>query len=63
MLVNDLIHGLYPEAVAIGEDVSPCIFVPSPFFLHIVTNIIEYWFLVGANVYLTVHNIHKVIGG
>ncbi len=22
MLVNDLIHGLYPEAVAIGEDVS-----------------------------------------
>jgi hypothetical protein len=22
MLVNDLIHGLYPEAVTIGEDVS-----------------------------------------
>jgi 1,4-alpha-glucan branching enzyme len=22
MLVNDLIHGLYPEAVSIGEDVS-----------------------------------------
>lgn len=22
MLVNDMIHGLYPEAVTIGEDVS-----------------------------------------
>ena len=22
MLVNDVIHGLYPEAVTIGEDVS-----------------------------------------
>jgi hypothetical protein len=22
MLVNDLIHGLYPEAITIGEDVS-----------------------------------------
>jgi hypothetical protein len=27
MLVNDLIHGLYPEAVAIGEDVSVHIFL------------------------------------
>jgi len=24
MLVNDLIHGLFPEAVTIGEDVSSC---------------------------------------
>lgn len=23
MLVNDLIHGLFPEAVSIGEDVCP----------------------------------------
>lgn len=22
MLVNDMIHGLYPEAVTVGEDVS-----------------------------------------
>lgn len=22
MLVNDLIHGLYPEAIVVGEDVS-----------------------------------------
>ena len=32
MLVNDLIHGLYPEAVAIGEDVSAysiCLFIQS----------------------------------
>lgn len=22
MLVNDMIHGLYPEAITVGEDVS-----------------------------------------
>lgn len=30
MLVNDLIHGLYPEAITIGEDVSAdyiCLYV------------------------------------
>lgn len=24
MVVNDMIHGLFPEAISIGEDVSSC---------------------------------------
>jgi hypothetical protein len=44
MLVNDLIHGLYPEAVSIGEDV--CYIFPfrsnieHPFVLEIITSLL-----------------------
>lgn len=27
MLVNDVIHGLFPQAISIGEDVSPTLVI------------------------------------